>query len=433
MVDYLTHKHIQLRFARKTLNGTVRLTGSKSESNRALLLRALSKGAVQVQNLSDADDTRLMEESLAAADRGAQLDTEQPIDVGPAGTVMRFMAAYLAISPSGRYRLSGSRRMHERPIGLLVDALRQLGADITYTDRAGYPPLSISGGFEQQTNRITIPGNVSSQYVSALLLIAPALPQGLRLQIDGVLTSQPYVTMTLDMLSAAGIQNTWEGDTIEIQPQAFAPSQLSVEPDWSAASYWYSLLALAESGTLLLSGLRKNSLQGDRMIATMMEPFGIRSTFRTDGVLLEKKSDSTGGPSIFNPTNPLDFTACPDIAQSVIICAAALRKDLSVTGLHTLRIKETDRIAALQQEIGKFGVQLIEDGSFFHLRTGGFNNSTQPVFDTYEDHRMAMAFAPLALVFDGIQINDPGVVKKSYPDFWVHLQSMGASVEPLNP
>lgn len=412
------------------LSGTVCLTGSKSESNRALLLEALSGGAVRVRHLSEADDTRLMSESLLKVRQSPETQTLpgtkfkiREIDVGPAGTVMRFMTAYLSVTP-GEYLLRGNERMHERPIGVLVDALRQLGARITYKGQAGYPPLSISGGFEQIGGRIKVPGNISSQYLSALLLIAPTLPKGLHLQIDGALTSRPYLTMTLQMLAATGIRHTWEGDTISINPQTFAPSTLLVEPDWSAASYWYSLLALSESGEIMLPGLKESSLQGDRMIVPMMERFGIHSTFTVEGLHLRR-----GEPVDVNDAEePLDFTECPDIAQTVIACAAATRSNMSFTGLHTLRIKETDRIQALQNEIEKFGVELIQDGQVFHLRTAGFFLPERLTFDTYGDHRMAMAFAPLAMKFGPLKINNPAVVEKSYPKFWVHLSSMGCAL-----
>lgn len=408
------------------MEGTVPLTGSKSESNRALLLQSLSGGAVQVKNLSEANDTTLMQQALAQIPQNTEIAQQQQpttIDVGPAGTVMRFMTALLAISP-GRYILTGSERMQQRPISVLVDAFQQLGADISYLGQPGFPPLAIHGSFEQNSPKVSIPGNISSQYLSALLLIAPALPLGLELKITGMLTSKPYLTMTLDMLTASGIQYRYQDDTISIAPQAFRPTTLEIEPDWSAASYWYSILALADEGQIFLPGLKQNSLQGDRAIAELMERFGVKTTFLPEGIQLDKTMES----AIQDPraeTDLVDCTACPDLAQTLIVCAAALQKDLSFTGLHTLRIKETDRIAALQAEIAKFGVKLVENGAVYHLKTAGFFHPETLSIDTYEDHRMAMAFAPLALVFDNIQINDPGVVDKSYPQFYTHLASMG--------
>lgn len=417
--NFLQEQKIQIRRGSVGLNGTVPLTGSKSESNRALMIHKLSAGRVNVLNLSAADDTRLMERALEQIQTASSSPTT--IDIGPAGTVMRFMTALLSIT-QGHFILTGSERMQQRPIGLLVEALQQLGANITYEEKSGYPPLAIEGGFEQKTEDVEIAGDVSSQYLSALLLIAPVLPRGLRLKIKGQLTSRPYLTMTLDMLAQAGIVHDWQDDTIHIAPQKFRATTLSVEPDWSAASYWYSLLALSESGELLLPGLRADSLQGDRAISEIMVHFGIHSTFTPEGLLIKKQ----GKPTTEKIT--LDFTECPDLAQTIIACAAALKMELIFTGLHTLRIKETDRIAALQQEIAKFGVRLIDKDPYYHLETGDWHLPEQLIIDTYEDHRMAMAFAPLAQTFSKITIKNPRVVEKSYPDFWVHLQSMGSKI-----
>ncbi len=449
------------------------------------MLNMLSGGKVHVINLSAADDTHLMIRALEQVREGASPERqgeeigtplqERPIriDIGPAGTVMRFMTALLSIT-KGEFVLTGSERMKQRPIALLVDALQQLGARISYTEKTGYPPLSISGGFEQMSDRVCIAGDVSSQYLSALLMIAPVLPQGLHLEIVGKLTSRPYLTMTLDMLKDAGIAHNWQGNTISIAPQKFRATTLSVEPDWSAASYWYSLLALSGSGELFLPGLKSDSLQGDRAIAGIMEHFGVKSSFTEEGVLLKKEvmpsaaagsgsESGSGSTAAFGPASGdagaaagepekpilLDFTECPDLAQTVIACAAALQMDMHFTGLHTLRIKETDRIAALQREIARFGVRLTEKNPenptdpgisadptnsidpatiVYQLDTSGFHQVENPVFDTYEDHRMAMAFAPLVQVFGRIKINAPRVVEKSYPDFWLHLQSLGFKI-----
>lgn len=403
----------------KSLDGTVRLTGSKSESNRALVIRALHGDSVRIENLSEAADTVTLDEALASV-AGAP-ETEQPvvIDIGPAGTAMRFLSAFLSVTP-GEYTLTGSARMQQRPIGVLVDALRQLGARIEYASNEGFPPLSIAGGFTQQTDTVHIRGDVSSQYLSALLLIAGSLPQGIELRIDGELTSRPYVTMTLDMLAEAGIAHTWTEDNIRIAPQPATPCTLYIEPDWSAASYWYSMVALGETGSsIFLPGLRSSSLQGDKAIVDVMKHLGVATVFEDDGIRITK----TGTVS---DTTHFDFTECPDLAQTVVVCAAALQRDLSFSGLHTLRIKETDRIAALQNELAKFNVQLLEtDNEVFELRSAGLTAPQQLVIDTYEDHRMAMAFAPLALVFDQVGVAEPNVVEKSYPDFWNHLKEQG--------
>jgi len=416
-------KHVlSLSHPSKSLSGTVQLTGSKSESNRALIIQALSGGNVRIENLSSAADTVTLQQALASvASRRSVPHEGQPtvIDIGPAGTAMRFLTAYLAIS-DGEYLLTGSERMKQRPIGILADALAMLGADIRYPGAEGYPPLAIRGGFAQRTSAVNVRGNVSSQYLSALLLIASALPDGLHLHIEGELTSRPYLTMTLDMLAEAGIRHEWDGDVISIGPQRTETCTLTIEPDWSAASYWYAMVALADTATLFLPNLKNSSLQGDAAIASIMASFGVASSFENGGLRIQK--NVTGQ---LPDSSPLDFRECPDLAQTVIVCAAALRQDTSFTGLHTLKIKETDRIAALQNELAKFGVALVEDGEVYHLRTGGFHRPGHLVIDTYEDHRMAMAFAPLGLVFDSVQINEPAVVEKSYPDFWKHLKEQG--------
>lgn len=410
---------IRLSHPTKTLRGTVELTGSKSESNRALIIQAWSGGVVEVANLSSAADTETLKQALHATINAPTEEDTTVIDIGPAGTAMRFLTAYLPTT-NGRYLLTGSERMKQRPIGILVDALQTLGAQIEFAGQPGYPPLSISGGFNQMTDTVTVKGDVSSQYLSALLLIAPTLPKGLRLQIAGELTSRPYLMMTLDMMRDAGIQHEWQGNTIHITPQRAHPCRMVIEPDWSAASYWYAMVALSGDGEVFLPNLKSRSLQGDAAIVSIMAHFGIESSFVDGGLSIRKKTERhTPETRLFN------FKECPDLAQTVIVCAAALQQDLSFTGLHTLRIKETDRIAALQTELGKFGVQLIEDGEVYHLRTAEFRKPERLEFDTYEDHRMAMAFAPLALVFDGIRINEPHVVEKSYPDFWKHLKQHG--------
>ncbi|MGK6350960.1 3-phosphoshikimate 1-carboxyvinyltransferase [Parapedobacter sp. DT-150] len=412
---------VRLVHPSKAIGGTVQLTGSKSESNRALIIQALSEGRVNIENLSSAADTVMLRQAIAdaAGNTASRADTEIPVDIGPAGTAMRFLTAYLATRP-GRYHLTGSERMKQRPIGILVDALRTLGADITYAGAAGYPPLAIRGGFAQQTPRVKVQGNVSSQYLSALLLIAHSLPLGLELQIEGELTSRPYLTMTLNMLAEAGIKHQWNGDTISVVPQQLNTCTLTVEPDWSAASYWYAMAALAEEANLFLPNLKRNSLQGDIAIVEIMSHFGVASSFENGGLRIQKAAmDQPSAKTLF------DFKECPDLAQTVMVCAAALKRDLSFTGLHTLRIKETDRIAALQNELSKFGVALVAEGEVCHLHTAGWKQPEQVTIDTYEDHRMAMAFAPLALVVEQVQINEPLVVEKSYPDFWNHLKQQG--------
>lgn len=404
-----------------TIQGTVQLTGSKSECNRALIIQAVSKGKVQVNNISNAADTVVLTHALELAKQ--EQNERITIDIGPAGTAMRFLTSYLSLS-KGSYLLTGTQRMQERPIGILTAALEELGAQIDFDNRKGYPPLKINGGMVQKLNEISINGNISSQYITALLLIAPSLPKGLTLNIKGELTSRPYVTMTLNMMSEAGIQYTWVDNTIQIKPQEYRECTLTIEPDWSAASYWYALVALSESGEILLKGLKKNSLQGDSALVGIMPHFGVITTFVEEGILLQKKE-------LRNDKTLFDFKECPDIAQTIVVIATALKKDISLTGLETLKIKETDRIAALQNEIAKYGGLLIEENEIYHLKTQDVNFSSELQFATYEDHRMAMAFAPLALMGVEIKIEEPEVVDKSYPDFWKDLQKVGFNINTL--
>ena len=304
----------------KTISGKIQLTGSKSESNRALIMQALSNGQVTVENLSKAADTVTLDKILKSQFSG----TESTLDVGPAGTAMRFLAAYAAIQ-TGEIILTGSARMKQRPIGILVDALRTLGAEISYVENIGFPPLRIHGPINQKTGSVTIKADISSQYISALLLIAPILPEGLQITFDGELTSKPYVDMTLAMLEQAGISCIWAENSVSIKSQNFNKSSITVEPDWSAASYWYAMVALSDAGELFLPGLNQYSLQGDSKITEIMANFGITSQFKDGGVYL-KKEDKKLERKIF------DFKECPDLAQTVIVCCAALGHDATFTG-----------------------------------------------------------------------------------------------------
>jgi 3-phosphoshikimate 1-carboxyvinyltransferase len=410
--------------------GTIQLTGSKSECNRALVIEALSKGRVNVQNISDAADAVLLagilrklavgSEQLAVAGNN-DLQTAnsklQTVNIGPAGTAMRFLTAYFTLQGE-EVILTGSERMKQRPIGILVDALRTLGAQITYVENDGYPPLKIAGNIQQKTGRISIKGDISSQYITALLLIAPSLPLGLELEIEGDLTSRPYVEMTLTMLQQAGIQHQWDDNVISIAQQEFGQTSIWVEPDWSAASYWYSIAALSDEADLFLPGLTSYSLQGDSVITEIMANFGITSQFKNGGVHLVKEPK----PIV---RKIFDLKACPDLAQTVIVVCAALGHDATFTGLETLKIKETDRIAALQNELAKIGVKLIEKGQVYKLDCSEKQIPEKVFFNTYEDHRMAMAFAPLAILIPEVEFEDAHVVEKSYPAFWSDLEKVG--------
>ncbi len=416
----------------KTANGAVQLTGSKSECNRALVIEALSNGKVKVENISDAADTVTLAGILKSKVKsqkskiltGGESEIENPkseINIGPAGTAMRFLTAYFTLQDD-EVILTGSERMKQRPIGVLVDALRQLGAHIEYEEKDGFPPLKIKGSFEQLTSKISIKGNISSQYITALLLIAARLPLGLELHIEGDLTSRPYVQMTLAMLEQAKIQHTWEGNVITISHQEFATTILPVEPDWSAASYWYSIAALADESELFLPGLTQYSLQGDSVITEIMANFGITSQFKDGGVYLQKEVK----PIV---RKIFDMKECPDLAQTVIVVCAALGHEATFTGLETLKIKETDRVKALQNELAKMGVKLIEKGQVYKLDCSEKFIPERIFINTYEDHRMAMAFAPLALLIPEVEFEDAKVVEKSYPAFWRDLEKIGFEVE----
>ena len=414
----MSAKSLILTHPSQEIKGTAQLTGSKSESNRALIIQALSKGAVKVENLSEAADTVTLKAALERAqDTSTDLKT---IDIGPAGTAMRFLTSYLNLI-KGNFVLTGTERMQQRPIGILVDALKDLGADIHYENKSGFPPIKIEGGMIQGKDKISIQGNISSQYISSLLLIASSLKKGLTLDIQGELTSRPYVTMTLEMLKECGIAYDFKQNSIHIAKQPFQESVIYVEPDWSAASYWYSIVALSKNGHIVLPGLKQHSLQGDMEIVEIMTHFGVESSFESDGLHL-KKVGLNSEKTLF------DFKECPDLAQTVVVVASALKKDVSFTGLETLKIKETDRILALQTEIAKFGAELIADVETYHLKTENVSDPRNLTISTYEDHRMAMAFAPLALVFQQVIIEEPEVVEKSYPMFWDHLQQQGFSI-----
>lgn len=406
----------------KDILKTIHLTGSKSESNRALIISALSKGTVIPENLSDAADTVILDRILKelAGNTGQERKT---VDVGHAGTAMRFLTAYLANLP-GRFRLTGSSRMQERPVGILVDALQSLGASISYERNAGYPPLLIDGGLKDTLSEVTIRGDVSSQYLSALLIVAPTLPAGLSLHISSGLTSRPYLEMTLHMLASAGIQYSWKADTIRIEPQPYQPATLVVEPDWSAASYWYSIAALSDKADITLPHLKEKSLQGDSIIQQIMTDFGVATTRSAAGIRLLSAEER-------QISAILDLKDCPDLAQTIIVCAAAKGLNLAFTGLETLKIKETNRVLALQTELAKIGVTLTEDHEVYTLNCDRLFFPERICIQTYDDHRMAMAFAPLSLLIGEVEIEDYEVVEKSYPDFWKDLQKAGFSVTAL--
>lgn len=415
-------KHALVSFkGSKHIHTETVLTGSKSECNRALIISALSNGLVKVENMSDAADTITLSNILQKI--AGNNPHQQTVDVGPAGTAMRFLTAFLTTVP-GEFLLTGTERMKQRPIGILAEALKTVGAEIDYIGMDGFPPLRIKGPLDQKAQTVEIKGDISSQYISALLMIAPVLPQGLTLKIQGELTSLPYVKMTLDMLQEAGISHSWTGNEISVKPQSFSDATLTVEPDWSAASYWYSIAALVGNAHIALPNLKDTSLQGDSRIREIMEVYGVKTTKSENGIILESSEPN------FNE-GVLDLKDCPDLAQTIIVCAAALGKNLRFTGLETLKIKETDRILALQNELSKIGVTLTESNLNYTLNCDNRIFPEKVSFKTYEDHRMAMAFAPLALLIGEVVLEEMDVVQKSYPDFWKDLEKAGFTVTEI--
>jgi 3-phosphoshikimate 1-carboxyvinyltransferase len=387
----------------------IKLSSSKSESNRALIINAVSGNKCELKNLSDARDTQTMQRLLLSSDK--------TLDVLDAGTTMRFLIALKALSGENRI-MTGTARMCERPVKILVDALRLLGADIQYLGVDGYPPVEIKG-FESKSDKIQIQGDVSSQYISAILMSSILLPNGLELELIGKVASRPYIEMTLDLMKLFGVNHTWEGNTIKVPKQVYTANQYTIESDWSGASYWFSVVALAENAEIELIGLKKHSLQGDSAIVGIMDSFGVASNFTEEGILLKKKAHQN--------EVTVDFADCPDLAQTVVACAAVKGIKLKMKGIESLRIKETDRILALQNELKKFNASLNDIGEGWFEVVPSANIPKNVTIDTYDDHRMAMAFAPLAFVSDLI-IEEPSVVNKSYPGYWNDLKKAGFGV-----
>ena len=407
--------------------GEITLDGSKSISNRILIINALCKGDFKIDKISTSKDTQTLTKLLSQKDNNVY-------DAGAAGTTFRFMTAYLALQ-SGTQILTGSERMKQRPIGKLVNALRALGCDIEYLENEGYPPLKINTPNPLTTNELSISADTSSQYITALLMIAPTLPNGLRLTLEGNIVSLPYIQMTLSLMQYFGVEHAWSGNTIIVENQEYIAKDIVVEADWSAASYYYALAAFADELDLKLNGLFKNSLQGDSAAVEMGFHFGVDTTYvdatdSTEGGLHLKKS---GEP--MTEMFEWDFLKCPDIAQTfAVICAGTGVQGL-FTGLETLFIKETDRVAALKNELAKVGVSFVKLPAKFSQKShkqyfmveGKAQWDKIPLFPTYEDHRMAMAFAPLAMI-NTIKIEDPSVVEKSYPEFWEDLKKLGFEI-----
>ena len=391
----------------------ISLASSKSESNRALIINALANGKDNLSNISSARDSQTMIRLLNSF--------EETADVLDAGTTMRFLTAYFCATNQSKI-MTGTPRMCERPIGILVDSLRTLGASIQYLGKEGFPPIKIEHFKEQVSETVSLRGDVSSQYISAMLMIAPTLAKGLTIELVGEIGSKPYIEMTIAQMKAFGVEveTNWVNKTLKISPQKYRPVNYSIESDWSGASYWFSVVALSQQPIEVdLLGLKKQSLQGDSAIVEIMKAFGVKSKFHKNGVLLTKIKAKK--------FLEYDYTSCPDLVQTVVACAAGIGIELELTGIESLKIKETDRVLALQEQVTKMGSELIEieERTKYILKNNKSKNVTNQIisFETYDDHRMAMAFAPLALIQD-IIIEEPHVVAKSYPSYWKDLSKI---------
>ena len=398
------------------IHTTIQLPSSKSISNRALIINALGNGTHHPENLSDCDDTRVMIRALN--------DDKETIDIMAAGTAMRFLTAYLSVTPGTRI-ITGTERMQQRPIQVLVNALRELGADIEYVANDGFPPLRITGR-ELRKDTISLPGNVSSQYISALLMIAPVLTNGLTIRLTGDIISRPYINLTLQLMNDFGVRAEWTDDhRLKVEPQAYHSTPFYVESDWSAASYWYQIVALSKEAEVTLPGLFKDSYQGDSQVAGIFRSLGVETIYKDKTVILKKNDKSV-------ERLDYDFINQPDLAQTFVVTCALLNIPFRFSGLQSLKIKETDRMAALITEMRKLGYILHEtDGSVLSWEGERCTTEEHPAIDTYEDHRMAMAFAPTCLALPEILINNPQVVSKSYPRYWEDLRQAGFIIKEV--
>ena len=403
------------------IDTTIKLPASKSISNRALIISALAGVKTMPRNISNCDDTEVIVRALH--------DNPYEIDIKAAGTAMRFMTAYLAVTP-GEHIITGTERMKHRPIKVLVDALRYLGADIEYIGEEGFPPLKIRGK-ALDGGSIEIPGDVSSQYVSALLMIAPMLNGGLELHLTGNIISRPYIDLTIHTMHDYGARVEWtDVDTIVTEPTGYREREFIIENDWSGASYWYETLALMgdRESSIRIPGLIDSSRQGDSGVRYLFSMLGVKTSFE-DGIKTKPTTVTLKAMRSMLPKLDFDFSGQPDLTQTLVVTCAAMNIPFHFTGLATLRIKESDRIEVLKREMKKLGFVIREENNSELLWDGERCEATMKPIDTYEDHRMAMAFAPAAVKFPGLRINNPEVVTKSYPNFWKDLQQAGFKIE----
>lgn len=407
--------NLQLQAQNSTIQAKISVSGSKSESNRLLILQQLYPN-LEIDNLSDSDDTKHIQEAF--------LSTNEIINIGHAGTAMRFLTAFFASKEGVIKILKGSERMHNRPIKVLVEALRSLGANISYLEKEGYPPLKIIGQ-KLKKNQVAINSNVSSQYISALMLIAPSLPNGLNIKLTDKVTSVTYIKMTLNLINQLGVETSFKDNLITINPKSNIVNQVTtVESDWSSASYFYSLMALSKlDSNITLTSYKVDSLQGDAVLAEIYKHFGVKTLFEKNSITLLKSSTHS------NNTLKINLNNAPDIAQTIAVTCFGLGISCSLTGLHTLKIKETDRLEALREELTKLGASIKVTDNSLELEASNKINKNIDI-KTYNDHRMAMAFAPLAFKTT-LKINDAEVVSKSFRNFWVDMSKIGLKVEKI--
>ncbi len=407
-------KKINLSFNKEINDIKINLNSSKSESNRLLIIKYLSKNKIELQNLSNANDTLLLANLLSK-------DSNEIWDAEDAGTTYRFLASYLALKKEN-INLIGTERMKKRPIKILVDSLNKLGAKIYYLEKKGYPPITIKNKISQVSNSISVKGNISSQYISSLLMISPLLPQGLTINIDGPFYSKPYVMMTLHLMKKFGIKFKMSNNIISVVNQEYKGGLHVIEPDWSAASYWYSIISINKNiDSITLNSLKKESLQGDSIIAKIMNLFNVNTEYHDNKIILRRKKLS-------NSYLEIDFKDCPDLAQTILVVAAFHNIQLKAYGVESLKIKETNRLLAMSHELKKIGALFHEKKNYWILENREESSLPKKIdIDTYDDHRMAMAFAPLSSEIN-LAINNPDVVKKSYPNFWEDLKKVGYNV-----
>ena len=402
-------KQLIIKF-NKFKNNVITLNSSKSESNRLLIIQALSKEIINIKNLSNANDTIILKNLL-------NKNPNSIWNIEDAGTTMRFLTSFLSLKKN-EVKITGSKRMEKRPIAILVNALNEIGAKIKYLKKEGYPPIYIKNKISQKINSIQIKGNISSQYISSLLLIAPILKNGIKIKIVEPFYSKPYVEMTLSLMKNFGIKYKWNKNKIKITNQKYLSGSYKIESDWSAASYWYSIISINDHiRSLKLIGLRKNSFQGDKIIADIMKNIGVYTRFERDGISLIKNSN-------LESTKEINFKNCPDLAQTILVIAAVKKIKLKLKGLESLKIKETDRLIAMKKELKKIGCNFYEANDEWILEKRNNKLPKKLIINTYKDHRVAMSFASLSSKLE-LVIRDPEVVNKSYPNFWNDLDSIG--------